>query len=1340
MGCCSIRGNRQGLEEKSTNRRSYKNYRNDIYINPTKILNIRESSLDEKDINQENGINSKTRNEEYNEFSPIDANNEGYCSNESKGRFSYKDIISKRNNSSSSRNYSYINSKRLNTLENLKNKSNANGDSKLIGSNNKERNISSIENCNSEQNFQENSFYLKIKLKSLRLLNNKFYEIFDIDLQNEDYFNNNYCFILLVNLNNYIYFLQTIPNYKNTKKANNIINNKCNTFNLNISNKQSETNGNKGFDNENFLRKNILFENSKEFTNDSKYQSKTQNGSFNDFINEQKNGPFEYDNNPLKSKSNIDGGNLKKKINSFFNGNIEIDKDEKKIKNFENDSKNSFFFIENSEIEYNIQLNDDNNLNYYLSLHLFMSHKIIQENSILVGETFIPLDFLKVKVEFPDDIFEIPVFSKTDYINIAFLNLGFYTKETSEENTDLRHDLYPSKSNTINSSNNSIGTIKKTIDYFSKYQILKLNNYNQSILKKFGLLKQVNSLEITNLKIKFLDLLKKYAIDNKKREAILELSEILSEYPLNISLENTSFENNKNCKTENNNNKNNIDMEKNIKKILSKLDFKSISFPRYFAFLSVINEFLVDLNERTNLIVNSNFIYERLIFNPFTRCDEKLMKSRGFENMVVADLFFSILINLKKSSSDPINIPLKFDSYYCDCVFIFRDLGNFYLNAKYNLLCLIKENGHSGKPSNKKVILNKKFVRDSITNNLKFSPINNEKHFNHLKKNNNSQKEIFEEEDLILGDVDYNNCRGPNNYDFLIKYDQKVFPILEKKEDFFYYLNYNVVIKYLQILNNMLEIYIKALKDYPESKTLLIKVEGLIDNLKNNFEIYIIKKLDEISLKNLDLATNILNLILSFAKLGQSFSILRGYSRIECYISYIIDEYSAIFYWLQGAFKKFYFSNQFFKIFLGLGEIILVNSPLIFCNNFLRIFSLKQIYFKFTLDAKMLDSRKFPFWIAYLKFLFYIISNCSTDACKMADFFYINFDDFCKHICDIFMIIINYPYFKPFSSNFLSWEKKKNFIYNGYIIAMNNKSNNKFKNKYGDSIFLATEIGNSKINKNFNEKISNIQDTENYINTDCNNINNSLINNVINTKNDFSENFDSFQKRENLNFNKVESFCVNSNENGFDDIENIENYIKQGNFNLNALDPSIIIHFKKFLSSTQSILIISKFIDIFSEMLTRKYIFNILKIKHKIALDRFFDYVFFLIFYQINLPNLQEEHLNEVKIIYFSLFSKIIKIFYFVQESLKIDLNLLMIRSLKKLFKNNSNNGINKNSNFIINNNTLNLENIQKNIFADRLYEKIHFFKVEKKNENIDINKTDKNLIILEKLFRKMQK
>jgi 3-hydroxyacyl-CoA dehydrogenase/enoyl-CoA hydratase/3-hydroxybutyryl-CoA epimerase len=33
-------------------------------------------------------------------------------------------------------------------------------------------------------------------------------------------------------------------------------------------------------------------------------------------------------------------------------------------------------------------------------------------------------------------------------------------------------------------------------------------------------------------------------------------------------------------------------------------------------------------------------------------------------------------------------------------------------------------------------------------------------------------------------------------------------------------------------------------------------------------------------------------------------------------------------------------------------------------------------------------------------------------------------NDFCKHITDIFGIVINYPYFKPFSSNYLSWDKK----------------------------------------------------------------------------------------------------------------------------------------------------------------------------------------------------------------------------------------------------------------------------------------------------------------------------
>ena len=60
----------------------------------------------------------------------------------------------------------------------------------------------------------------------------------------------------------------------------------------------------------------------------------------------------------------------------------------------------------------------------------------------------------------------------------------------------------------------------------------------------------------------------------------------------------------------------------------------------------------------------------------------------------------------------------------------------------------------------------------------------------------------------------------------------------------------------------MIESYIKALKDFPENQSIQVKAERVLVDLKNNIENFVIKKLDELSLYDVNMATSILNLII----------------------------------------------------------------------------------------------------------------------------------------------------------------------------------------------------------------------------------------------------------------------------------------------------------------------------------------------------------------------------------------------------------------------------------------------------------------------------------------------
>lgn len=1147
MGCCTLRPHRpvgEGVNNDRLLKRHSSQFHNDVYKDPLFYLDEAESNTNEK--NYEKNIES---------LSPLKPNLETYNSLESRGRMSNKDILKKKNSEGKSCSYT---PNRSSTFRDSQNQRNS-------------RSISQFDNFDNKNELEEinRKISLQINFSNLKILNEQIFYSVNLDLLNEIFFNNNYKFSIVLNFNNNIFYSDLIPfkNPSNSQKSDN--------ENLNLKNRKSFNflpNKTEEILNSDTNNENIFFEEKKNKANNNILTKENIEQRQKNFSGKKRdNSEIRKSISILKTENlNLNESSNDLNLSSSFTLPSKSQKNliENPSKQSNSAQKYSYFTLENNfPIFFNV---DEREIkNHFFSINIFLSNKLIPSYRTLIAESYIPLTFFNLPIDENSNKFEIPLIHKLDNVAIAYINFSLEKNDKEKEGKFL-NNLNSNKKNLLNPINH----LKSSLENYAKYQILKLNQYNPAILKKLGFLNQINSLEFANIKIKLLDMIKKYAIDNAKNEALLELSELLKENNLNHSIDNVNLSSD----NTNANNKSNTDIkkqeeDKRIKRIVLKLDFSNISFVKYFNFLSIITESLIDQGERANLIVNSNFIYERIIFNPFTRSDEKLLKEKKFENMVIADLFFSLILSIKKLHGNPLINPIRLDCFYNDCVFIFRDLGSFFLSAKTNILYLVNEIKRTEK-------IKKNFINNNMNNKSSSNKILDEKKF----------------EDLNI-------------------YNQ------ERKEECFFNLLYNVIMKYISIVNNMIESYIKALKDYPDNQSIQAKAESVLVDLKNNIENFVIKKLDEISLSDLNMGTAILNLIFSIAKFGQIFSNTRKISRIDCYISYITNDSGHILEWLSKAFEKFYFSNKFFKIFVELTELISSNSILLYNTNLIQAINLKKIYSKFIIDAKNLDSKKFTFWFVYLKFLNNVIQNNKTDTFLMTDFYYINIEDFVKHINDLFFFIFNYPYFKIISYSYLTYGKEKNTIFT------------------------------------------------------------------------------------------IDKLVKNQDELGFSLSNTLENHKSNKSF------------YKKFLSTYQSVLILSKVIDIMFEIFSRKSFFNKMKELSRNIYEKCLDYLYFLTFYEYDV-NHSKEKANEIKEIFANIHVKIIKILYSLSENLKIDILVTMKRSLKKILKISS---TNKNSPMT----NTELDQMTKIILIEKLNEKMNLYR------NF---KNEKSFNYLEKMLIKLRK
>jgi hypothetical protein len=256
-----------------------------------------------------------------------------------------------------------------------------------------------------------------------------------------------------------------------------------------------------------------------------------------------------------------------------------------------------------------------------------------------------------------------------------------------------------------------------------------------------------------------------------------------------------------------------------------------------------------------------------------------------------------------------------------------------------------------------------------------------------------------------------------------------VYNIIGMKHDCFYSVILDNIYKYLFIVNSTIDLYVKSLRDDPE-KTKIAKNEIRFATLKSNYEFFIFG--NPIFTNDLFIANSSLNIFLNIAKYGKLYASNYKLKKIECYANFFSDVFSDQSDFFKELIARFNSSHIFLKSYIELGEIITNGSPDYIKFNFLKTFNFKVLMQRFNIEAKGIESKKFLFWNSYLNLILNTLSSFAYDHLEMMDYFYFNHIDFVVHFAGLFTIISNYPYFKIFSSNEIS------FDFNNLIIIRGN--------------------------------------------------------------------------------------------------------------------------------------------------------------------------------------------------------------------------------------------------------------------------------------------------------------
>lgn len=790
---------------------------------------------------------------------------------------------------------------------------------------------------------------------------------------------------------------------------------------------------------------------------------------------------FNENGNSALADSNEKNVNLNKSINDDKNNcfiNLRrvstklLGKNDKAIK------MNKFTFEENV---FEAEQSFVNLKNSFICLYLFAKNTKGDLNPYLIGEAFLPINYLIFHFDFFENILDVPIINKTENVILGTLTLDLRTSEsTIKTASDL--DLQTSKKyfeNYFKSNNLSI-------DF---YERLNLQNSNFNF----------NFFIFNNIKVKINNYIKKFSETLQKKQALKDLVNYLSEKDLNRTKD--SILNQESTKSINS------AENPNEKEKLLKID--RISYTKYYGLLCLLNDYLTEsLEKQKNLSTADkktpkkpelDFLNDKIIYSPFLEIHQfESSEDQEFDLMLLTNAMFTFIATMHKANF------VQVESNYADCVFILRDLGSLFAKSKSFLVRLQKE---------------------EIKNN----------------QQNNNQNSIVNKIDPF-----YN--------------------ILGMKHDSYYALILDNIYKYLFIVNSTIDLYVKSLREDPE-KTKIAKNEIRFATLKSNYEFFVFA--NPIFTNDIFIANSSLNIFLNIAKYGKLYSSIHRLNKIECYANFFSDIFSNNSDFFKDLFVRFNSSHIFFKSYVELGEIITNGSPTYIKFNFLKTINFKLLMQRFNIEAKGIESKKFLFWNSYLNLLLNTLASFAYDHLEMIDFFVFNHFDFVIHFAGLFTITSNYPYFKIFSQNEISFDLEK----------------------------LLIICGNPEINLGGASPTS----------------------------------------------------------------------ISTISFNVSSVSSNNVGLSKKFLGTFQSLLVFSSFLDIFYEIILRKYLLNVFIQKYKNTFMAIFEKIVFVVFYNVEIYD--DKHKSDIRIKLFNIYTRIMRILYKMQVKYNFSLQSFVKESFKNIFK-----------------------------------------------------------------------
>lgn len=786
---------------------------------------------------------------------------------------------------------------------------------------------------------------------------------------------------------------------------------------------------------------------------------------------------------------------------------------------------------ENHNIDLNKSMNDitkSNNQRLFQNNNKAPNHqKFIFEKEVFSAEipfqqikqNFISIYFLSKSMKDEQTSYVIG----EAYIPVAFMSFKFRYNDNiidlpiinKTENIILGYlkiDMNTSES-LINESSQGEHDLESCKEYFKnyfKFQSLSIDFYQLLELENSHF--NFDPLIFNKLKIRIHKYLSNYSNSPNKREEIIYLFHFINTKDLSITKDDLGKSIDTSISPED---LSNLRQSSKLKEKDYLLDIKNLCYLKYYSLLCLLNEYMLEANDQQK---SSLFLDKKVQkVAEFEFLSEKIIYSPFLEihqNEFHEDCEFDIMLITNAFFIFLCNLHEKnlvsVDSIYSDCVFILRDLASLFSKAKSYLVKLYKED-----------------LRSNTGNS--FCNTNNNNKINHITT-------------------------------------------LRLKSDILYNLIIDNIYKYLIIVNYTINIYIKELKDEYNKKSTQFKTQNRLETIKANFEnLFIFSHV--IFTNNIFIANSVMNLFLNTVKYGKLYSSLYHLSKIECYLNFFTDEYAKNLEWLKDAFMKFNRSHYFFKNFIELSEVLIAGTPNLIKLNYLKYFNMKLIFQRFNFEAKNLESKKFLFWNTYLNFLLNIIKGFSSDSFRMVDFYYFNYEDVIMHFSGLCVIAFNYPYFKIFSPNEISFDFETLSI---------NRISSDYRNPF------------------------------------C-----------------------------------LSQTTVNTRQAG-------------STYTLSTMANNTIALGKKYLVSYQSLLVFSSFLEIFYEIVCRKYIFIILKQFHKHTLAKIIDQIFFVIFYYIE--TLEEKHKNDINNKLFNLYGTILKILFKFQTKYKFVIDNIMKESLANIF------------------------------------------------------------------------